>query len=495
MLGALLLSLLFVLAPALPALAQTPFAPPAPSTAPARQAPPASREVAGEWYRKHLPKDLTGDDLDRLYRTHLLIEEFFADGTPGARREQLIREVEATGTSPDEVAVLCRLRLGWRAVDPGVYYVNDRVGPVPVRYFVAVPAGYDPSAARPVVLMLPTARAFVALRGNAEELAEQVAATYTRWLREESRTRPGNLVVMPLLHLTDLWGPGYAGMNNAIKPLHDAAERFHLDTTRVYLRGQGMSGHAVWNLGLHYPTYFAAINPLAGGASYDFQRMRVVNLRNTLAVVWHDVSDKAVPVKLSRDLVAALRQNKVDVVYDETKNVGHVPGPDIDARLYAAMAARRREEDPVRVTVRTNRPDTAFGRVDWVQVWQPLDGAGEVRTIFNWSGTGMWSYNAPVTVDARLNRDRNRVEIEGRNVGAIRLLLHGRMLDLGRPIAVTLNGKPVYEGLVTPSVEATLRDQLSLGRGWRSYTAALDLDFMPKDVPATRPATAPATRP
>jgi hypothetical protein len=454
------------------------------------QTQPSAAAVATGWYKQSISPTLADDDLARLYASHLLVEEYFTDNLPASRRTSIINELKRYRTTPREVAELCALRLRWQPTDPGVYYINDHVGPIPVHYFVGVPKGYVPNEPRPLILMLPTANAFV-LKPKMTE--KDVADTYIGWLKDELTKRPGNIVVMPLLHLTDLWGPGYAGMNDAMKPLQDVADRLSIDTRKVYLRGIGMSGHAVWNLGLHYPTYFAAINPLAGGASYDWQRLRAANLRNTLPVVWADASDQDVPVKLSRDMVAQLRKSKVDVVYEETKNVGHTPSPEIDQKLYDVMAARTRDLYPRTVWLRTNRPDVAFNRVDWIQVWQPMDGGQEIRTLFRWSGTGMWSYQVPVVLEAVC--DKNTIDITSKNLGSLRILLSREMVDFTKPIKVLVNKKIVFNDLVSESIDTTLKDQLMLGRGWRKYTAAIELDLAPP--PPTRPTSrpSPSTRP
>ena len=47
----------------------------------------------------------------------------------------------------------------------------------------------------------------------------------------------------------------------------------------VYLIGHSMAAHAVWNIAIHYPTYFATINPLAGSADQSWQRIRLGDLR------------------------------------------------------------------------------------------------------------------------------------------------------------------------------------------------------------------------
>src|SRR5439155_2210913 len=105
------------------------------------------------------------------------------------------------------------------------------------------------------------------------------------------------------------------------------------------MMGHAMAAHATWNLALHYPTYFAAINPLAGSASQDFQRVRLMNLRNVYPSVWHDVDDTVIKVDASRSLVKALRALEIDIDYNETQGIGHVPTAAIAERAYQKMIA------------------------------------------------------------------------------------------------------------------------------------------------------------
>ena len=87
---------------------------------------------------------------------------------------------------------------------------------------------------------------------------------------------------MPLLDVRELYGPSYTGMNNVIQPLLHVADRANVDNSRVYLIGYSTGAYAAWNLAMHYPTYFASIAPLAGGARQDWQRLRLPNLRMCL---------------------------------------------------------------------------------------------------------------------------------------------------------------------------------------------------------------------
>src|SRR5205823_13857898 len=144
-----------------------------------------------------------------------------------------------------------------------------------------------------------------------------VQRTYTGWMSDELKSHPDALCIMPLLNLDELWGPSYAGMNSVIQPMLHVATRCNVDPARVYMVGHSMSAHAVWNLALNYPTYFAAINPLAGGAGNDWQRLRFMNLRNIFPVIWHDADDQVIKVESSRGIVNVLKRMKIPYDYTE----------------------------------------------------------------------------------------------------------------------------------------------------------------------------------
>jgi hypothetical protein len=65
------------------------------------------------------------------------------------------------------------------------------------------------------------------------------------------------------------------------------------------------------------------------------------------------------------------------------------------------------------------------------------------------------------------------------------------MIDFSQAVSVIVNGRGRFEGFLKPSTIDMLNDQLFLGRGWRYFTAVVDIDF---GEAATRPATnAPTT--
>jgi len=216
----------------------------------------------------------------------------------------------------------------------------------------------------------------------------------------------------------------------------------------------------------------------------------MMNLRNVLPVVWHDANDKVINVKASRELARILRSQKIDVDFEETKGVGHVPTDDIITRTYDKMRARARELYPKRITMQSNRPDTLFNRNDWLQVYQPLRSGDEHWLFFSRGRGHMTIYQNTYTIDAT-QTGGNRFEIKQDNVAQLRLYVNDQMVDFKEPVTVVINKKGAFEGLVKPSVDEMLKDQLFIGRGWRYFTGVIDIDLAPKAV--TRPATTGAS--
>ncbi len=435
------------------------------------------RELGDSWRAEYGPK---------LRGAHELLEKYFK--AAAEERAAVVKELVGTGLDANVLGRIARIRLYWPEVPGGVYYINEKVGPHQVTYFVGVPKTYDRSVPWPLVIKLPGAHVFVK---DPRPGAEEVAKIYTEWIRDELAKHPDAVVLMPMLNLDELWGPSYPGMNSVTQPMHHVAGRLNIDPARIYLMGHGMSGHATWNLSLHYPTYFAAIMPMTGGTAGAWQKVRIPGLRNIYCVVWHDADDTILKVDLSREMVKILRQLKYDVDYEETKGVGHAPTDEIVERMYGKMRARVRELYPKEVSHGSNRPDAAFNRNDWVQVYQMLNPGKDQRVRFQWGGGWVTLNEGSYKITAAMPK-LNRIEVQSQNVESMRFYLNEQMVELSRPITVVVNGRVRFEGFAKPSVEEMLKDQTFMGRGWRYYSAFVEVDF---GAGTTRPATAPATRP
>ena len=463
----------------------------APATAPtsAPALPQIDRQTLDAMYRRELGDLYKPDQADHLYQAHQLIEKYFTANS-NQDRKTLVIWLEALGLDVNVLGRLTRLHIDWPDLATGVYYVNERVGPDDVRYFLGVPKDYDRTKSWPLVIKLPGAAAFVS---KPMPDADQVVRMYNAWINDEISHHPDALVLMPLLNIDEGYGPSPIGVNSVMDALQHVTSRVNVDPARVYMVGHSMSAHAVWNLALQYPTYFAAINPLAGLASGDWQRLRAMNLRNVLAVAWNDADDPIIKVAKARELIRVLHNFKCDVDYTETKNVGHMPTAAFMDEEYAKMRARTRELYPHAVAIRSNRPESIFNRNDWVQVYQMLR-PGEDRKYFFRHGSGyMTVYESTYTIEAVLSGP-TKLDVTCENVESMRFYFNDQMIDFTKPLTVVVNGKTRFEGIVKPSVTEMLKDQVFLGRGWRYYAGVVDIDFG-QLFPATSPTTRPMTRP
>jgi len=424
---------------------------------------------------------------DSLYAAHLLLERYFL-ATSAEDRTTILKALDNTGLDPTTLGRMCRIRLGWAAIPAGVAFIREGAGAHEVQYFVGIPKDYDRTKSWPLVIRLPAVNALIT---DPEKMPTQddVVKMYSDWIADELARHPDAIVLMPRLNLDELYGPSLKGMSTVIQPMHHVAGKLNIDHARVYLSGHGMGAHAVWNLGLHYTTFFAALNPMAGAASQDWQRVRLLNLKNLLVYAWADTTDKIIPSGHTGALVSVLKNFKYDVVLEQTRNLGHLPAPEIVEKGYKALRDRTRDLYPKQVNIRSTRPDPTFNRVDWLQVDQPLIAGAEKRIMLR-KGTGPIVVNENThTVQASLTGP-NKIEAKTDNVRTLRFYLNDQMMDLTKPVTIIVNGKTRFEGMPKPSLEEMLRDQLYLGRGWRYFTAILDIDLAP---PATRPATTRST--
>ena len=409
-------------------------------------------------------------DVPKYQQAHELIEQFFKQPE---QRQQTIDELTKTQFTPDVLGRLTMIRTHWAHLEPGVYYINERVGTNVAAYFLGIPDKYEPVKAWPLVIELPTASAFAT---NPKPDADRVTQVYTAWITAELAKHPAAIVLMPLLNLTSRYGPLPEGINNVIAPLQHTQSVVHVDPSRVYLSGFAMSSLAAWDIALHQATYFAAFDAFAGTVRGDWQRLRVMNLRNTLPVIWQDDDDPVASVGAARQIVDAMRRLSCDVDYEQTHSLGHVPSPALIDERYDTMLKRVRDLYPRRITLQSDRIEPVYNRLDWIRIDQWLQ-PGKQRRLLLEDGSGRLTLNGNTAkVDATLDRP-NHFTVVTDNVASFRIFLNDQLIDYSKPITVVVNGRGRFEDLVTPTIREMLMDQLTLGRGWRCFTGHIDIDL------------------
>lgn len=101
--------------------------------------------------------------------------------------------------------------------------------------------------------------------------------------------------------------------------LDDVIAKYSVDQDRVYLTGLSMGGFGTWALASANPERFAAIAPICGGGQPFMAR----RLRDIPVWVFHGAKDPTVPVKMSEDMVDALKKAGADVKFTVYPEAGH----------------------------------------------------------------------------------------------------------------------------------------------------------------------------
>lgn len=183
-------------------------------------------------------------------------------------------------------------------------------------YVVFVPPGIDTSKPSPVMLFLHGAGE---TKGGSMGPMEQGLAPHIK--RFETKKWPFKfpfVVVIPQAE-TRGWQAEGPNAKRAIAMLDATMKEYNGDPKRTYLTGLSMGGFGTWSLANEFPDRWAAIVPVCGGGKVEWAE----KIKDIPCWVFHGEEDKAVPVKLSRDMVEALKKAGGKPRYSEFPFVGH----------------------------------------------------------------------------------------------------------------------------------------------------------------------------
>ena len=126
-------------------------------------------------------------------------------------------------------------------------------------------------------------------------------------------------------------------IDNVDEFLTHLSETLPVDTNRLYLTGLSRGAHGVWQYALKYPDRFAAIAPIAGGASLSSNPVPddICTLKNLPIWVFHGEADTVVSPELDSAVVTALESCGGDIAFTLYPNANH---PDTWIIAYADLA-------------------------------------------------------------------------------------------------------------------------------------------------------------
>jgi dienelactone hydrolase len=340
----------------------------------------------------------------------------------------------------------------------------------PTDFALHVPAGYDPSKPWPLL---------VTLHGHNPEGRASAGAD---WIRTWLRSAAADYLIVAPTTTRHTWG-SRPGHEIVLAAVGETLRRYHVDPDRVYLDGMSMGGGGAFRLAEHHPDRWAAIAPRCNVPDVRMKQDRTYvamvpeNLRN-VPVYWVvGAKDPLIPLAAAhaaRDAYAAL---KYDVVYREHSEGGHDWSIEKDADVLAWFATKRRTPYPEEVVWKSY--EQSFTRSHWIEVLKRKDAPPLVTVhldMKNQESERRTEYRPPVLVRAK--RSGQTIEVVCEEVRELRVWLSDAMMDLDRPVVVTLNGRKVHDAVVKRSVE-TLVDE-ARRRGDRSMIFSACVDLKPR---------------
>jgi predicted peptidase len=206
-----------------------------------------------------------------------------------------------------------------RAGDVKTGFINKvhkgKDGEADSKYVVFVPHDYSSKKAYPLILFLHGAGE----RGDDGQLpAMQGIANGGIKFKNNEKTFPF-VVVFPQCKVKGKWKAGGPDANRALAILDEVQKSYKIDDKRLYLTGLSMGGYGTWSLAAAHPDKWAAIAPICGGGDTSTAE----KIKHIPCWCFHGDQDGAVKVKLSRDMIDALKKVGGNPRYTELPYVGH----------------------------------------------------------------------------------------------------------------------------------------------------------------------------
>lgn len=179
------------------------------------------------------------------------------------------------------------------------------------KYVLFVPHELDKNKPAPVILFL---------HGSGETGTDGLKQAKTglgNAIRKQEKTFPFITIFPQSQERT--WRAGSKDAKRALAILDEVTKEFNGDPKRTYLTGLSMGGFGTWSLAAAHPERWAAIAPICGGGDPK----SASKIKDIPCWCFHGDADKAVNVKLSQQMIAALKEAKAEPKYTEYPGVGH----------------------------------------------------------------------------------------------------------------------------------------------------------------------------
>jgi len=394
-------------------------------------------------------------DLDEL------VVAYFKQDDSTERRKTLVRIEELDGATVQKVAEAIRKAPLWnsRPTRRDDFVFTTASGERRAVQ-VQLPNGYDPAGRYPLALGLAGGG------GGDDAVLDNIVAMI-------GPPADGVIVAVPRECRGCEFNARPAETFEPLDLLKELRRRYHVDTDRVYVVGEGKGGTAALDLAISCSHWFAGAVSVNGSPDvpYPQQSLELLlpNLANTpTLVVWVGRTEEtptskpgtmSTPVDPNHIVRQVARQHGLPIQTVELRPGQSEPGPSVFERV-AEVLKSRGDADARQVSHWFRYP--AHGRVGWLR---QVGFEGELWdaphiTILPGAGTDFHAYVTKV-LKSRMaflagRIEGQNVEILTTNTTEVELRLHAGLLDLDQPIQIDWNGRRRFTIRVTPRISTLL---------------------------------------
>ncbi|WP_299311158.1 dienelactone hydrolase family protein [uncultured Aquimarina sp.] len=187
-----------------------------------------------------------------------------------------------------------------------------------LNYRLLTPLDYDPKRKYPLVVCLHHGGGW-----GKDNLMQIDASEPARVLSKQfNREKYPAFVLVPQCPKGTSFGGlvGYPAIDSLVfETIGLLEQEFSIDVKRRYVIGMSLGGYGTWHFISTRPKMFAAAIPICGGGDPTLAD-KIVDVK-----IWafHGEKDRNVPVKLSRDMIKAIRVKGGNPLYTEFPDSGH----------------------------------------------------------------------------------------------------------------------------------------------------------------------------
>jgi predicted esterase len=250
-------------------------------------------------------------------------------------------------------------------------------------------------------------------------------------------------------------------VDNILRSVDTLKRKYNIDESKIYITGISDGGTGVYYMALKEPNIWSAYLPLNGslavlrnpenGADGE---MHGNNLFNAPLYVVNGENDPLYPVAQVEPHIAWLKKMGVNVVFRPQAGAVHNTAwwPTERAPYEQFVHEHARVAHPAALSWETERIDR-FNRNRWLVLNELRADASRATEL---TDLGFFRHTKRSgRVDIR--RSGNTFNALVRDVAAFTLLLSPDAVDFAKPVVVTVNGKPVFNGAVRKDNATLLR--------------------------------------